>query len=61
MEEGPLTGSYARDVRVMLFDGKMHSVDSNDISFKIAAAHAFKRCFFKCKTKTIGTCTMNLQ
>ncbi|WP_457615490.1 elongation factor G, partial [Lutibacter sp.] len=35
MEEGPLTGSYVRDIRVMLFDGKMHSVDSNDISFKI--------------------------
>ncbi len=45
MEEGPLTGSRCRDVRVMVYDGKMHSVDSNDISFKIAGAHAFKEAF----------------
>jgi elongation factor G len=45
MEEGPITGSYVRDVRVMVFDGKMHSVDSNDISFKIAGAQAFKDAF----------------
>ena len=45
MEDGPLTGSYVRDVRAMVYDGKMHSVDSNDISFKIAAAHAFKAAF----------------
>ena len=45
MEEGPLTGSYARDIRVILFDGKMHPVDSNDLSFKIAGAHAFKEAF----------------
>jgi len=45
MESGPLTGSYVRDVRVMVYDGKMHSVDSNDISFKIAGAHAFKEAF----------------
>jgi elongation factor G len=45
MENGPLTGSYARDVRVMIYDGKMHAVDSNDISFKIAAATAFKQAF----------------
>ena len=45
MEEGPITGSYVRDVRVMVFDGKMHSVDSNDISFKIAGARAFKDAF----------------
>jgi len=45
MEEGPLTGSYARDIRVMIYDGKMHAVDSNDISFKIAAATAFKEAF----------------
>ncbi len=51
MEEGPLTGSYARDIRVMVFDGKMHSVDSNDISFKIAAAHAFKAAFLDAKPK----------
>ena len=53
MEEGPLTGSYARDIRVMLFDGKMHSVDSNDISFKIAAAHAFKEAFLNAKPKLL--------
>jgi elongation factor G len=45
MEDGPLTGSFARDIRVMVFDGRMHAVDSNDISFKIAAAHAFKAAF----------------
>ena len=51
MEEGPLTGSYARDIRVMLFDGKMHSVDSNDLSFKLAAAHAFKEAFLNASPK----------
>lgn len=45
MEEGPLTGSYVRDIRVALYDGKMHPVDSNDLSFKIAAANAFKDAF----------------
>ncbi len=45
MEDGPLTGSYARDIRVMVFDGRMHAVDSNDISFRIAGAHAFKAAF----------------
>lgn len=45
MQEGPITGSYVRDVRVMVFDGKMHAVDSNDISFKIAGAQAFKEAF----------------
>jgi len=53
MEEGPLTKSYARDIRVMLFDGKMHAVDSNDISFKIAAAHAFKDAFLNAKPKLL--------
>lgn len=53
MEEGPLTGSYARDIRVMLFDGKMHAVDSNDISFKIAASHAFKDAFLNAKPKLL--------
>jgi len=51
MEKGPITGSYARDVRVMVFDGKMHAVDSNDISFKIAGAHAFKEAFLNAKPK----------
>jgi elongation factor G len=45
MHEGPLTGSYVRDVRVSIYDGKMHPVDSNDISFKIAGIMAFKQAF----------------
>lgn len=45
MNEGPLTGSYARDIRVSLFDGKMHPVDSNDMAFKIAGMKAFKEAF----------------
>ncbi len=45
MQEGPLTGSHVRDVRVVLFDGKMHPVDSNDISFRIAGMMAFKQAF----------------
>lgn len=45
MENGPLTSSAVRDIRVMVYDGKMHPVDSNDISFKIAGAHAFKEAF----------------
>lgn len=53
MEAGPLTGSYIRDVRVMVYDGEMHSVDSNDISFKIAAAHAFKEAFLNANPKLL--------
>ncbi len=53
MEEGPLTHSKARDIRVMVYDGKMHSVDSNDISFKIAAAHAFKEAFLNAKPRLL--------
>lgn len=45
MDEGPLTGSYARDIRVVVYDGKMHAVDSNEISFKIAGKHAFSSAF----------------
>ena len=45
MEEGPLTGSYARDIRVTVYDGKMHPVDSNEISFKLAGRNAFKEAF----------------
>jgi elongation factor G len=45
MEHGPITGSYVRDVRVCVYDGKMHDVDSNDISFKIAGMMAFKEAF----------------
>jgi elongation factor G len=53
MESGPLTQSYARDIRVMVYDGKMHSVDSNDISFKIAGAHAFREAFLNAKPKLL--------
>ncbi|MFC2100289.1 elongation factor G [Bacteroidota bacterium] len=45
IEEGPLTGSYARDIRVMVYDGKMHPVDSNEISFKLAGKTAFSMAF----------------
>ncbi len=45
MEEGPLTGSYARDIRVYIYDGKMHPVDSNEISFKLAGRNAFSNAF----------------
>ena len=45
MEQGPLTGSYARDVRVIVYDGKMHPVDSNEISFRLAGRNAFAEAF----------------
>ena len=45
MEQGPLTGSYARDVRVIVYDGKMHPVDSNEISFMLAGRQAFSEAF----------------
>ena len=45
MEQGPLTGSYARDVRVVVYDGKMHPVDSNELSFMLAARNAFSEAF----------------
>lgn len=45
LEEGPLTGSYARDIVVYVYDGKMHPVDSNEISFKLAGRHAFIAAF----------------
>lgn len=47
MNEGPLTGSYVRDIRVSVYDGKMHPVDSNDISFKIAGMMAFRDAFLQ--------------
>lgn len=51
MDEGPLTGSYARDIRVYVYDGKMHPVDSNELSFKLAARNAFKEAFKKAGPK----------
>jgi elongation factor G len=53
MQNGPLTGCYVRDVRVCVFDGKMHPVDSNDISFKIAGAMAFKNAFHQADPKLL--------
>ncbi len=49
MENGPVTGSYARDVVVLVHDGKMHPVDSNDIAFKLAGGHAFKEAFLNAR------------
>lgn len=51
MENGPLTGSYARGIRVYVYDGKMHPVDSNEISFKLAGAKAFSDAFKKAGPK----------
>ncbi len=51
MEEGPLTGSLARDIRVVVYDGKMHPVDSNELSFKLAGRNAFKEAFRKAGPK----------
>ena len=45
MDEGPLTGSYARDIIVYVYDGKMHPVDSNEISFRLAGRNAFSQAF----------------
>ena len=51
LEEGPLTGSYARDIRVYVYDGKMHPVDSNEISFMLAGRNAFSNAFKKAGPK----------
>ncbi len=53
MENGPLTGSYVRDIRVSVYDGKMHAVDSNDMAFKLAASQAFKNGFQKAKPQLL--------
>jgi elongation factor G len=53
LENGPLTGSYARDIRVYVYDGKMHPVDSNEISFKLAGAKAFAEAFRKAGPKIL--------
>ena len=53
MEQGPLTGSYARDVRVMIYDGKMHPVDSNEISFRLAGRNAFSQAFRQANPKIL--------
>lgn len=53
MEQGPLTGSYARDVRVVVYDGKMHPVDSNELSFMLAARQAFSQAFKEAAPKIL--------
>ena len=53
MEVGPLTGSYARDIRVYVYDGKMHPVDSNEISFRLAGRNAFSMAFKNANPKIL--------
>ncbi|GAB4411927.1 MAG: elongation factor G [Bacteroidia bacterium] len=53
IEEGPITGSYVRDIAVYVYDGKMHPVDSNEISFKIAGLQAFKKAFLDASPKLL--------
>lgn len=53
MQDGPLTGSYVRDIRVSVFDGKMHPVDSNEAAFKIAGMMAFKNAFLEADPKVL--------
>ena len=53
MQEGPLTGSYVRDIRVVIYDGKMHSVDSNEAAFKTAGLMVFKENFIKADPKIL--------
>jgi len=53
MEIGPLTGSCCQNIRVCIYDGKMHSVDSNDMAFMIASMQAFKNAFEKAKPKLL--------
>ena len=53
MDQGPLTGSYARDVRVCIYDGKMHPVDSNEISFRLAGRNAFSQAFREANPKVL--------
>lgn len=53
MEQGPLTGSYARDVRVIVYDGKMHPVDSNELSFMLAGRNAFSTAFKEAGPKVL--------
>jgi len=47
MSNGPLSGCRARDIQVSVYDGSMHSVDSNEAAFKTAALMAFKDGFLR--------------
>ena len=49
MDKGILTGSKVVDIKVTLFDGTFHPVDSDEMSFKIAASQAFKKGFLDAK------------
>ncbi|NNE28595.1 MAG: elongation factor G, partial [Saprospiraceae bacterium] len=53
MEEGPLTGSYCQDIRVSIYDGKMHPVDSNDMAFMLASTHVFKTIFTEARPQVL--------
>lgn len=53
MEEGPLTGSYCQNIRVSVYDGKMHAVDSNDMAFMLASSHVFQNCFNNAKSQLL--------
>ncbi len=53
MEDGPLTGSYCQNIRVSIYDGKMHAVDSNDMAFMLAAGNAFKTAFNEARPKLL--------
>ncbi len=53
MEEGPLTGSYCQNIRVCVYDGKMHAVDSNDMAFMLASSAAFKTAFKDAKPQLL--------
>ena len=53
MEEGPLTGSNVQDIRVSVYDGKMHQVDSSDMAFMIASSYLFKDIFIQAAPKLL--------
>ena len=49
MAKGPLTGCKVTGVKAVLYDGSYHDVDSNEVSFKIAASLAFKKGIVEAK------------
>ncbi len=48
LQQGLLAGFPVIGVKGVLFDGKYHSVDSNELAFKMAAILAFKEAYMKC-------------